>query len=188
MIWNLFSISDPTTEINNLPLNYTSDHSTKRQLSLRAWNEVLAKLLTAHLLLWTMFEIALTLDLILSQLNPVSNFTRYSFKTHFNIILSSTPVPPKWTSPLRSTVLLEVILVSLLRTICPVYYILLHLIMISLSPDLVGYTLIIEKSAFDFRCFFSKATRPSLGPASLLITSRVSFSRNERSRCICCWI
>ena len=158
----------------------TRDHSTKRQLSLGAWNEVLAKLLTAHLLrdslcLWTVFKIALTLDLILNQLNPVSNFTIYYFKTHFNIILSSTAVPPKWTSPIRPTVLLDGILVTPFRTICSVHCILLDLIVISLSPFLVVYTLIIEKSALDFRPFFSKASRPSLGPPSLLITSRVRF-------------
>lgn len=157
----------------------------------QTWNEVLAKLLTVHLLrdslcLWTMFKIALTRDIIFSQLNPASNFTLHSFKTHFNIILPSTPVPPKWTSPIKSTVLLDVILVSPLRTICSVHCILLDLIMISLSPNLVGYTLIIEKSALDFRPFFSKAPRSSLCPLNLLITSRVRFSRNESSRCICC--
>jgi len=169
----------------------TTDHSTKRQLSLGAWNEVLAKLLTAHLLrnslcLWAMFKIALTLDLILSHLNPVSNFTLYSFKTHFNIILLSTPVPPKWTSPIRLTILLDVILVSPLRTTCSVHSNLLDLIMISLSPNLVGYTRIIEKSALDFRPFLPKAPRPSLGPPSLLIKSQVRFSRNKSSRCNCC--
>ena len=158
---------------------HTRDHSTKQQLSLGARNEVLAKL-TAHLLrnslcLWAIFKIALTLDLILSHLNPVNNFTLYSFKTHFNIILSSTPAPPKWTSPIRLTVLVDVILVSPLHTICSAHSILLDLIMISLSPNLAGYTRIIEKSALDFRPFFSKASRPSLRPPSLLITSKVRF-------------
>jgi hypothetical protein len=149
-----------------------SDHSTKRHLSLRAWKGILEKLLTSHLLrnslcLWTLFKIVLTLDLILSQLNPVSNFTLYCFKTYFNIILSSIPVPPKWTSPIRSAVLLDVIL----RTVCFIHRIVLDLIVISLSPNLAGYTLIIEKSALDFRPFFYKEFRPSLSPPSLLMTS-----------------
>ena len=64
------------------------DYGIKGPLSLRAWNEVLAKLLTAHLLrnslfLWAMFRMALTLDLILSQLNPVaiSHSTPLTLKT-----------------------------------------------------------------------------------------------------------
>jgi hypothetical protein len=131
---------------------------TKRPLSLWVWNEVLAKLLTTHLLrnslcLWAMFRMALTLNLILSQLNPVSNFTLYFFKAHFNIILSSTPVPPKWTSPIRLAVLLDVILVSPLRTICSVHRIHLDVIVISLSPNLLEYTLNIEKYALEFRSF-----------------------------------
>jgi len=149
-------------------------HSTKRQLSLRVWKEEIEKLLTVHLLrnslcLWTtrMFKIELTLDLILIQLNPVRNFTLYCFKTHFNIIPSSKPVPPKWTSPIRLAVLLDVIW----RTICSAHRILLYVTLISLSSNLAGYTLIIEKSALDFRPFFSKASRPSLGPPSLLIKS-----------------
>jgi hypothetical protein len=37
----------------------------------------------------------------LSQMNPVHIITTYPFEINFNIIISSTPRPPKWSHPLR---------------------------------------------------------------------------------------
>jgi len=42
-----------------------------------------------------------SLHCILSQFSSVRNFTSYFSKIHFSIILSSTPMPSKWSLPLR---------------------------------------------------------------------------------------
>jgi len=44
---------------------------------------------------------SLPLDPILSHLNPEYTFKPYLLKIHFNIILLSTPIPPKWLLNLR---------------------------------------------------------------------------------------
>ena len=39
---------------------------------------------------------------ILRQINPVHDFPSYNFKSHFNIIIPSTPCSSKWSHSLRS--------------------------------------------------------------------------------------
>jgi hypothetical protein len=70
----------------------------------------------------------LSLDVILSQLNPVHTFTYYCFMAHFNYILPSTHRLPKWCLPFRFSDW------NFVRFICPVHSTFpIHLILLDLS-------------------------------------------------------
>jgi len=94
--------------VNKIQIHTASQHYNQ----LIQWNRVLLEKLTATLLVTNSPHFTeskhslphsqeLTLDYILSQLDPVHALKPYFFKIHFNIILLSMLKFPKWFLSLR---------------------------------------------------------------------------------------
>lgn len=80
-------------------------------------------------LMFMMFSPNLPLNSVPSQFILIHTFTSYFSNIDFNIILSSTPRPPKWSLPLRFTDWrFGLISHFLMHAICPTFLNLTHLI------------------------------------------------------------